>query len=198
MEYVCGKIIMNKNIINQQNNQLSNDDIIKYSALIKQYIEEIFEEMKFKNIKTQILEYIDDNLHQEFIDILYNLSNEENIPEEELLHLVLRSLHKKFKKDPRFSLIVAREHDDNDLIPKYVKESLKEDLRRAFIYEFYKVVNPNCLAGKTRLENFLNNLFYGGIEYAKQYPGGEYALNKELVSYANKMIKNHFINNNIR
>ena len=43
------------------------------------------------------------------------------------------------------------------------------------IYEIYKAMNPNRLAGETQLENFINNVQVHGIKTALQNEGKEYA-----------------------
>jgi hypothetical protein len=63
-------------------------------------------------------------------------------------------------------------------IPKVEQENrLKKEQRelkeRLMIYEIYKVLNPNRLAGETELENFVNNVRARGVKEALKYEGSQ-------------------------
>lgn len=57
---------------------------------------------------------------------------------------------------------------------KRVMDEYKKHRQRMVMYEIYKVINPNQLAGETKFENFLNNLVTRGLHVARQYNGKEY------------------------
>ena len=42
------------------------------------------------------------------------------------------------------------------------------------VYEVYKILNPNRLAGETTLENFINNVQARGVKVALEYEGKEF------------------------
>ncbi len=53
------------------------------------------------------------------------------------------------------------------------------------MYELYKILNPNRLAGETALDNFLHNVAVHGIDVARQYQGSQY----ETQFNANDLVK---------
>lgn len=55
---------------------------------------------------------------------------------------------------------------------KRLKEEYKKHRYRMAMYEIYKVINPNRLAGETELDNFINNLRTRGLDVAQQYQRG--------------------------
>lgn len=63
----------------------------------------------------------------------------------------------------------------------------KEKKRRLniWIYEIYKITNPNRLAGETSLDNFINNVKTRGIKVALEYDGGSFAKKFEKEDLAN-------------
>ena len=54
-------------------------------------------------------------------------------------------------------------------------EEQKQIRLRQIIYEVYKIINPERLAGETSLENFISNVITRGIEVAMEYDGSQYA-----------------------
>lgn len=71
----------------------------------------------------------------------------------------------------------AREKDvevEEDKEEELTKEE-RERRHRLMVYEVYKVMNPNRLAGETSIENFINNVITRGIKTAMKYEGGNFA-----------------------
>ena len=55
-----------------------------------------------------------------------------------------------------------------------LSEEQKKLLHRLIVYEVYKILNPNRLAGETTLENFINNVQARGVKVALEYEGKEF------------------------
>lgn len=51
----------------------------------------------------------------------------------------------------------------------------RERRNRLMIYEVYKIISPNRLAGETAMDNFINNVKTRGIKTAMKYEGAEFA-----------------------
>jgi hypothetical protein len=49
------------------------------------------------------------------------------------------------------------------------REDYKRVLKQIAIYEIYKIINPKQLAGETRKQNFVNNMYMGGEKLASKY-----------------------------
>ena len=88
----------------------------------------------------------------------------------------------------------SKERDEPDHQEKEAKRLQNEYFKhrqRMVMYEIYKIINPNQLAGETRFDNFINNLVTRGLHVAKQYNGKEYQkifTNQEIeniASYSN-------------
>ena len=75
---------------------------------------------------------------------------------------------------------VEKEKDFNltEITNKKHQKDFKEFLRRCLAYEFYKITNPNRLAGETREENFLSNAVLLGVKEALKYEGLEQDVSK--------------------
>jgi len=58
------------------------------------------------------------------------------------------------------------------------EEELSEEQKKLryqqIMYEAYKILNPERIAGETSLENFLSNVVTRGIEVAREYDGAQY------------------------
>jgi hypothetical protein len=58
------------------------------------------------------------------------------------------------------------------------EEELSEEQKKIryqqIMYEAYKILNPERIAGETSLENFLSNVITRGIEVAREYDGAQY------------------------
>lgn len=54
-------------------------------------------------------------------------------------------------------------------------EKEKQKQLKFWIYEMYKMTNPNRLAGETALDNFINNVKTRGINVAMNYEGSSFA-----------------------
>ncbi len=61
------------------------------------------------------------------------------------------------------------------------EEKLSEEQKKIryqqIMYEAYKILNPERIAGETSLENFLSNVITRGIEVAREYDGAQYENN---------------------
>lgn len=67
----------------------------------------------------------------------------------------------------------------------------KERRHRLMIYEIYKMLNPNRLAGETSLENFINNVKTRGINTALRYEGAEHVKGFKAKELDNLESHNH-------
>ncbi len=56
-----------------------------------------------------------------------------------------------------------------------IDEKERQRRLRLAMYEIYKIINPNQLAGETALDNFINNVKTRGIGEAMKYSGSAYA-----------------------
>lgn len=58
------------------------------------------------------------------------------------------------------------------------EEKLTEEQKKLryqrIIYEAYKILNPERIAGETSLENFVSNIITRGIAIAREYDGAQY------------------------
>lgn len=71
-----------------------------------------------------------------------------------------------------------KEKDEEELLEyEEMSEEQKQHIHRIMIYEIYKALNPNQIAGETALENFINNVRRHGIVEAMQHEGKEFAKN---------------------
>ena len=60
---------------------------------------------------------------------------------------------------------------------KELSEEQKKIRYQQIMYEAYKILNPERIAGETSLENFLSNVITRGIEVAREYDGAQYENN---------------------
>jgi len=112
------------------------------------------------NKDRKILEEEADDLKMILMKVFEHLITTENKLEiEELIKLIIAFIQnmKKAKKE--------KEVFSNEELSK--QES--EIQLRFVIYEVYKMLNPNRLAGETEIENFLSNVMTRGIEAALYY-----------------------------
>ncbi|MFQ3307145.1 MAG: hypothetical protein ACI8ZF_000386 [Candidatus Midichloriaceae bacterium] len=82
---------------------------------------------------------------------------------------------------------VKKGKDKNKEEEEEKEEELTEEQKRIkyqqVMYEAYKILNPERLAGETSLENFISNVITRGIEVAREYDGAQYEkdfTNKEI------------------
>lgn len=54
-------------------------------------------------------------------------------------------------------------------------EKEKQKALKIIIYEMYKIITPNQVAGETALENFINNVKTYGVKEAMKHEGSQYA-----------------------
>ena len=61
---------------------------------------------------------------------------------------------------------------------------VKKLMKQFAIYEMYKAINPNRIAGESKLDNFISNAILRGVKSAKSYAGSKFVLkNKEIRKY---------------
>lgn len=72
----------------------------------------------------------------------------------------------------------SKEKDKNKEHEEEKEEELSEEQKRLryqqIMYEAYKILNPERIAGETSLENFISNVITRGIEVAREYDGAQY------------------------
>jgi hypothetical protein len=68
-----------------------------------------------------------------------------------------------------------KKNKDHNLstMPEKQRQIFAQHLRQLLFYEIYKFMNPNQIAGETRLDNFLHNLLRGGMQLAERYTSQE-------------------------
>ena len=59
-------------------------------------------------------------------------------------------------------------------------EEERKNYMKWIIYEAYKIINPNRIAGETDLENFISNITTRGIEEARKYTSHSEKYEQEL------------------
>lgn len=67
------------------------------------------------------------------------------------------------------------------------KQNFKKIMKNFAVYEVYKVMNPNRIAGETAKENYRHNLSRGGEKLASKYEGGK---ESDLKEYGKAEVKN--------
>ncbi|AZL15414.1 DUF5394 family protein [Rickettsiales endosymbiont of Stachyamoeba lipophora] len=158
--------------------------------LILEILESIFAELEAGGFGSSLssLEESERIIVEQEIEKLLNTVGEEygDLSKDEIIQLLLKTIHRKFTQKHA----LGKQPKEKGNIPKHVKEFIKQDLLRAFVYEFYKFVNPNQIAGETKMDNFINNVVYGGVKYAVKHAGKEYIQDKEAMSQVNQMVKN--------
>ena len=99
--------------------------------------------------------------------LILNLDNP-NI-DTSLIPTIERFLGISLKKEKEEAQELEEEKED-----ELSKEEKSRRLRLA-VYEIYKILNPNRLAGETHIENFINNVITRGMKVAMEYEGKEFA-----------------------
>ncbi len=89
----------------------------------------------------------------------------------------------------RFSEKTGRKNQEfeYDLLDEKQKEQIEKEIKLAIIYETYQKMNPNRIAGESKMDNLQNNLRVGGVERAQQHEGSE-LLGKLKPSHVRKII----------
>ena len=74
-----------------------------------------------------------------------------------------------------------KDKDKDKELEEEKEEELSEEQKKIryqqIMYEAYKILNPERIAGETSLENFLSNVITRGIEVAREYDGAQYENN---------------------
>jgi hypothetical protein len=65
------------------------------------------------------------------------------------------------------------------------RKNLAGLIKRFVVYEMYKILSPEQIAGETRRENFVNNMIVGGLDRALHYAGGA----REVAHYSKASLK---------
>ena len=65
-----------------------------------------------------------------------------------------------------------KEHEEEK--EEELSEEQKKIRYQQIMYEAYKILNPERIAGETSLENFISNVITRGIEVAREYDGAQY------------------------
>ncbi|NRB11275.1 MAG: DUF5394 family protein [Rickettsiaceae bacterium] len=116
---------------------------------------------------------------------------EEDISEEDKQNII-KAIKEKTKE-----LIEKHEAELEEDINKtkdkslyHVKSKARENLKRILkvmaIYEIYKVMNPERIAGESKKDNYVHNMMRGGTKLASKYTGGK---ESDLKNYSKGFIK---------
>ncbi len=118
----------------------------------------------------QKLKSMEQSKHLMFVLLEYLILNMDNPSiDAELIALLQRFLGIDLEKD-------KKEKDEEELLEyEEMSKEQKDHIHRQMIYEIYKMLNPNRLAGETALENFMNNVVRYGVQEAMQHEGKEFA-----------------------
>lgn len=94
----------------------------------------------------------------------------------------------KFKKDIERSLstngIIIAGGNNVAYMDQHALDNFKNYIKRVIVYEAHKKIDPHCLAGETKVQNFVNNMIVGGLKYAEKHEGAREAkmvLSKERI-----------------
>ncbi len=127
---------------------------------------------KNRGLLEELLEYLILNLNNAHFDLY-------------LLKLLCRILGISLNK------IDKKEQEQEEEKQDELTEEQKKNYMRWIIYEAYKIVNPNRIAGETDLENFISNVKTRGIKEAMKYTSNGEEYEKEIGRRViNKMDKN--------
>jgi len=108
-----------------------------------------------------------------------------NLEEPNVDHRLLMVMARIFRIDIRkVRQFMFREKRDLE-----VSQEEKRTLMRFIIYEAYKVLNPNRLAGETEVENFISNVAIRGMKTACMYAKN----NQELRGFVEKIYGPSFL-----
>ncbi|MFV9875941.1 MAG: DUF5394 family protein [Rickettsiales endosymbiont of Dermacentor nuttalli] len=122
--------------------------------------------------------------YYELLKIIIELNklNNQKINDKQLKQIITRfflALNKTIKE--------RKKHKEKLTLDSHSMRQIRENLRKAIIYEIYKFTNPKRIAGETRIENFINNILKGGIGYAKRFDFDNFTADKTKYTH---MIKN--------
>ena len=108
-----------------------------------------------KNILAKLLEYLILNQDNPNIDI-------------SLIQFLERALGITKSKDK------DKKKEQEEEKEEELSEEQKKIRYQQIMYEAYKILNPERIAGETSLENFISNVITRGIEVAREYDGAQY------------------------
>lgn len=115
------------------------------------------------------LQALEQSKHLLFVLLEYLILNMDNASvDATLIALLQRFLGVDLEKD-------KKKEEEELLEYEEMSAEQKAHIHRAMIYEIYKVLNPNRLAGELPIENFINNVRKYGIAEAMQHEGKEFA-----------------------
>jgi len=77
--------------------------------------------------------------------------------------------------------------DRSYMLDVEAKKNFKKIMKNFAVYEVYKVMNPEKIAGETSKDNYRNNLARGGEKLAGKYEGGK---ESDLKEYGKAEVKN--------
>lgn len=106
-------------------------------------------------------------LEEEINHLVLQLKKEgKNVNSKQVVQFIIESIHKRFKK--KYEI---QQEEDTTKTPEQIRveKKYKEFLMRMVIYEMYKIINPNRIAGETAIENFINNVRFRGLKFALQH-----------------------------
>ena len=118
----------------------------------------------------QQLKSFEQSKHLMFVLLEYLILNMDNPSiDAELIALLQRYLGIDLGKE-------KKERDEEELLEyEEMSKEQKEHIHRMMVYEIYKILNPNRIAGETALENFMNNVIRYGVKEAMKHEGKEFA-----------------------
>lgn len=76
--------------------------------------------------------------------------------------------------------------DKYQFLTGQAREDYKRVLKQFAIYEAYKFLTPNAVAGESKRQNYINNMIRGGEKFASQHEGGR---EEDLKGYSSSFIK---------
>ena len=123
-------------------------------AIQRNDVQKLKEIERQKSLLIMLLEYLILNINNPTLDL-------------SIVHFLQMFLGKSKSKDTELEEEISPEDE--------LSKEEKERRHRLMIYEVYKVMNPNRLAGETGIENFINNVITRGIKTAMKYEGANFA-----------------------
>jgi len=120
---------------------------------------------------TKKLEALESSKHLLLVLLEYLIQNMDNPNvDAELVAMLQKFLGINMDKEKQLS-----EEEEEEREYTEMSKEQKEHLHRMMVYEIYKVLNPNRIAGETPIENFINNVQRYGLKEAMQQEGKEFA-----------------------
>ncbi len=172
-------------------------DDVKTSSKISQLNSDVLEEAVeiAKKMKKAIIQGEEEAFLQELTknrERLYKL----------LEYLILNKDNPKVDKDLLnlltrvFKLDKKKEKSEEEEKFEELSKDQKALRYRQIMYEAYKILNPERIAGETSLENFISNVLVRGIEVAREYDGKQYESHFDKENLNNlEANKKNFVNN---